>query len=404
MRYQLDSHLDSQLRLKLDEIDIVLANHQSEISSLYSGRAGLAMYFFQRYLTSKDVAHGKIAVKTLESCINVLSEQDFRLSIDDSVGVFWLLSRLNSMRLVHFAPKFIPTLNDVVYNAVSSRLANSNHDFFYGAHGLLLYLLDCNFFRNRNLLPDIIDIYRNTAVVTSSGIHWNISGKGQSAVHGKNERVDLGISHGVSSTVYVLCQLFKRTDGSKEVAELLLSLVDWLLSHKNPDSEMSCFPTYTASESTYSRLAWCYGDLSTALVIMIVAKSLGDNRLRDEGRCIVRKTFKRLSEGDTGILDPSFCHGAFGVAYLYKRCFEIDSTIRKECILQMEFWMHRGLSQVGGRGPCDFSLNRGSAIVDSNFKDHDFGFLMGVAGIGLAIDSVLSGTSVNIWNRFLMLE
>ncbi len=71
----------------------------------------------------------------------------------------------------------------------------------------------------------------------------------------------------------------------------------------------------------FSRLGWCYGDLSLAFMLIHSGRALNNATWTDKGIAIALQTTKRDFE-NSGCDDAPFCHGTTGLIHQYHRLFK----------------------------------------------------------------------------------
>ena len=92
-------------------------------------------------------------------------------------------------------------------------------------------------------------------------------------------------------------------------------LVEWLLAEQLPNHPAARFG-YTAGDySEPSRLAWCYGDLGIAAVLLSAARAADNATWEREAIQIARLAAQRTL-ANSGVQDAGLCHGSAGIAPL----------------------------------------------------------------------------------------
>jgi hypothetical protein len=205
---------------------------------------------------------------------------------------------------------------------------------------------------------------------------------------------NLGVSHGVPGVVALLREIEAAGLSTPLTRELLEGARAWLLEQKLPPEALSVFSYHVAPgvEPRPSRLAWCYGDLG------IAAALLGTDR--KEALELGRKA-AAYPVDQAGIKDAGLCHGAAGVAHLFNRLYQAsgDPVLAEAA----RGWFKRTLDL---RRPQEGIA--GFLAWDADDRDElgwrsDPGFLLGAAGIGLALLSAATGT-VPAWDRVLLVS
>jgi hypothetical protein len=73
-----------------------------------------------------------------------------------------------------------------------------------------------------------------------------------------------------------------------------------------------------AGEQRPTRSAWCYGDPGVAASLYAAAAAVGDEDTRVRALELARLSTRRPVKA-TQATEPSFCHGAIGLAHIYNR-------------------------------------------------------------------------------------
>lgn len=202
--------------------------------------------------------------------------------------------------------------------------------------------------------------------------------------------VNLGVSHGISALLMVLCNA-KRVgitiDGQDETIK---RIADFLLQYKIVENEHIYWGTHVSLTellkgevtNTNTRDAWCYGTPGTAYALLLAGK-VTDNKVYVD-QAIRGMTFavNRLLD----IYSPTFCHGLSGVAYISYRFFEETN---------MSFFNDKALdlveeieSQYDENHPVGFKNIESKG--DEGSYDH-VGLIDGTAGILLTLLAIKSG-------------
>jgi hypothetical protein len=215
-------------------------------------------------------------------------------------------------------------------------------------------------------------------------------------------RYDLGVAHGVPGTIAALAAAVAADAEAALARELLEGSVAWVLSERRPEGwgagepfEGARLPFYLGSwdgGARPSRLAWCYGDAFTALMLVHAADALE----RDDWRAAaldLASGATRRDRGSVGIGGAGLCHGTAGLALVFARLAAAGE--RPELSAAASDWLGDTLELrkpgggVGGFRP----VTPGRQIVS---------FLTGATGIGLAL-LALSDDDPPTWDRLLLL-
>jgi lantibiotic modifying enzyme len=209
---------------------------------------------------------------------------------------------------------------------------------------------------------------------------------------------DLGVAHGVAGVIAFLSAVSAAGLGAAAARELLDGAIAWLLSCKRTGAR-SVFPSHVAPESTPpSRLAWCYGDLGIATVLLGAARRIGDPALEREALEVAQAAARRPVEL-SGVRDAGLCHGAAGVGHLFNRLHQ--ATGDPLLAGAARAWFAWALDdRKPGQGCAGFLAWGANERGEMEGQD-DAGFLTGSAGIGLALLAALYPSEPS-WDRVLL--
>jgi lantibiotic biosynthesis protein len=217
-------------------------------------------------------------------------------------------------------------------------------------------------------------------------------------------RYDLGVAHGVPGTIAILAAAFAAGAEAALAQDLLDGAVPWVLGERRTPGWGAGYTYAGASLPFYiggredefrpSRLGWCYGDASAALMLMHAAEALDREDWRASALDLARHAARR-DPGSAGVVDAGLCHGSAGLALVFARlaAYEDDAELRAAASTwlgqTLEYWKP-------GRGCGGFTVQ----ILKDWVADPSF--LMGAAGIGLAL-LALSDPEPPAWDRLLLL-
>jgi hypothetical protein len=204
---------------------------------------------------------------------------------------------------------------------------------------------------------------------------------------------NLGIAHGVPGVIFLLSELNASNFEPERTRRLLNGAVKWLLSRKRPSERYQRFGAYEyAKEVRPSRLAWCYGDLGIAHVLIHAGHRVGREDWLLAGRHLVDNCLSWPAE-NSGVADAPLCHGAMGVAHCFNRLFQRDGDYRcREAALQ---WSDRAFSFRDGSPAGFFTAKTDRAV--------EFTFLDGVIGVALGLLAALTPIEPR-WDRIMLLS
>lgn len=293
-------------------------------------------------------------------------------------GLGWLFKYLYNNS---FIPKYQLSIFNVLDSLVLERIyqygSDYNLDFIYGNTGNALYLLSrlpSPFIKSG--LEDYIRSAIQTKTVEDDGtIRWIFERK----IDDQNMKVtDISLSHGMSAILIMLNKIREQKIGAEETSILIRLGIQFILSQKNTNNHTSLYPSYCRdieSKLTFSRLAWCYGDLCVANMLNSVIKLDYNESYANELNAILLHTNTRLSEASSLCNETNFCHGFSGVLYiLYKLKYAHNySIISDNSIL---YWTESLLKRLD------------EEICSEANEIKNWGLLQGMSGIALVLLSI----------------
>ncbi len=348
-----------------------------------------------------DKAEQKI-VQLCESIIEELyakaNDSDLTFS-SGLIGYGWLLAFLENEENFEFdAAELHQQIQSIALDFALTEISEwGNLDFFHGGLGSAFYLLERHQKEDQSIaLRQILVALEAKSIKVKQGIYWP---DWNAASEQKKENCNLGVAHGLPSVLYFLSRLVKNDIEKIRAQKLLKESIGFLLQCKNTPDSKSIFPSifsFTEPKGS-SRIGWCYGDLGIALVLYTVAEALQEENLKQEAIDLCLHCTQRISFEETKILDAGLCHGTIGASHLYHRMFL--NTGRVEFQNAANLWKEKTVELSNKTdGLAGFQLwNPGTGWENS------FGFLEGIAGIGLALLAQESGRDPK-WDRMLLIS
>jgi hypothetical protein len=197
--------------------------------------------------------------------------------------------------------------------------------------------------------------------------------------------VNLGLAHGVAGAIAFLAEAAAAGDGRAGTAELAREAVRWL---RRRERDGRC-PRYPMSDPDRAPASgrmldgWCYGDPSTAAVLVRAGNALDEPTWIEAGRALARHAARRTAQDLAELeLGSSLCHGAIGHAHVLNRLWQAtrDDDLRGAACR----WADR-------------------ALADKPPDDAPPGLQLGLAGIALALLAASSEVEPT-WDRALLLS
>jgi lantibiotic biosynthesis protein len=378
-----DETLKNDITKKIHTIFSCLNRRDKSSLSLMSGEAGVLLFQanYSSYIKGHFDSNFIADLENLATRSMSLSNPTF---CSGKNGIDWFFSYLYSNDWLEL------TALDVICNSKENRMQNclkyfenNNYDYLHGALGVtyaliyshnepksfykkLLYELDrlMKLTPNYNAIPEF-DLF-------TFSLNLN--------------KVNLGLAHGLPSILKFLLLCYQKGIFKKKTKEMALKLIEFLLSNFDIN-EKSCFPSaviFNEEFPRFSRLGWCYGDLTIAFILFQASNILKIEALKEISLRILLASTERKDYAETNVVDAGFCHGASGIAYIYYKIWK--HTGEQKFSRACEYWTRKTLElAVFDEKEAGFRKFNGA----SNKFEFDTGLLEGISGIGLVFLELL---------------
>jgi lantibiotic modifying enzyme len=391
---------------KIHEIAGVLKKHlntQPASCTLLSGKIGISLFFIH-YARFTGVADDQdYAFEILPDLIDGNYDIQDRFSYSAGIaGLGWLLEHINSIEFAEVDSKdSLSDFDEYLCEKMCSEIASYHYDFLHGGLGTFYYLI------NRKQEPIIIesllsaiDELRKTSIEDDQKMSWfSYDYKTRLPKIGEH---NLGLAHGNPAILSVLCSAHHKVPALREHVEPIIrkttNFIIWCFKRNLNSNEASYFPYTYGDDHAFvkSRLGWCYGDLGIALSLRSANSVLNDPSIDEIINKILYKSTLRRSASEAQLNDAGLCHGTAGVAHIYNSFYkDIKSPYLKEAA---DYWFAQSQENAKFQdGPAGFkSFRYETGYIDT------YGFLEGIAGIGLAYISYL--TNDFSWDKSLLIS
>jgi len=223
--------------------------------------------------------------------------------------------------------------------------------------------------------------------------------------------IDLGLAHGLASQIVYYSETCTKSKRIPDVGQdLLASSLSTLLSHADlKQKNGSVFPTriHEGIPQYPSRLAWCYGDVGIAMGLLRytqgckglprtgsgVAK-LQSSEIFDFAVEVLVLAAGRRDSLNTRIVDPYFCHGTSGLAYMFYKAWHLSNNDKLKEAAQ--YWTKETIRFLETTHPI------GKVYKTEGVTFGDGSLLNGLSGIGLALLAIERGVLPG-WEKGLLM-
>lgn len=376
----------------IEEIERALADTDSDDPMLASGQPGQALFFSYLDAARQGTDAGDRALDALGRSIDALAERELLPTLYTGIcGIGWSVE--------HLTRRFFATDEDLcgeIDEALEKLLSKPTHQYelIAGLAGYGTYLLERlpNADASR-LLVRVIDLLEEAAAGSwHTRPEWLPSWQREIMPAGCQ---NLGVAHGVPGVLGFLAAARRSGVADPRIPRLAEDIVGWLLERKLPPGAPSVFPAtiIPGRDPEPTRIAWCYGDLGIAVVLLAAARSFGWPE--EEALALARQLARRPVDA----VDSSLCHGSAGNGHLFNRLYQATGDPEmKETALS---WYRLALDQRRpGEGIAGFVTWVGPSPGIGEWAGHP-GMLIGVAGVGLSLLAAVSEVEP-AWDRLLL--
>lgn len=302
------------------------------------------------------------------------------------------------------SPYFEENLDDIAFAALEFQLDIGNLDFLYGATGILHYML--LYTKDKNTRNRAISLYLTHLQKTKLHLEDGITWEDYYFRHREGKvGINLGLAHGVPGILKVLlsihayAELEPQKNGIKKIIQGVVSFLKNVVFEQNEIAYSYFFIPDVEQDvsSVNTRLGWCYGDLSNALILFQAGKVIEDDATIQFANEILQKSCKRTLQSSTKIRDAGLCHGTAGLQHMYQIAYNYTQT--EDLLNTSQHWLQETFEQ------CNPFINERTYKKFNPIEkkyEIDNGFLEGAAGIGLSLITLLTGDSS--WNELLLLN
>ncbi len=316
----------------IDSIAEHLATNISETTNvgLLGGDTGraLALLYYDRYRAETDKfgdLGSQLLVQVIEKLQSGVNSMTFATGLS---GIAWTIQHLQKREFTDLGDSnLLEQLDEILLNHVKSMLdldTPIDLDYLHGAQGPLLYLIDRGI--EYSIIPDYLLALETLAVEDrlSGGWKWPF----RTGVNKDNKTYNLSVSHGIGSIISILGSMYLQNANQPKIPFIIDKALLFLRSTElDPEKYYCTYPsTIPIAEDEpsgllHSRLAWCYGDLGLALVLLKVGKLMNKKELITSAVATLKKAAIRRSEFNTSVKDAGLCHGAAGNALLFHQAY-----------------------------------------------------------------------------------
>jgi|GEM_PF-5734833 len=303
---------------------------------------GYLIFLATAYKYSHDEEYKNKACLLTEKLLEVFPEKELNMSLYEGFdGVAWTIDYLQRCQVLDnddILGDFIPHL----IASIEIDLANNHYDVLYGFIGKLQYFINSGQYNSppiRKLFEGAVESLDKSSFSNEDGIYW--------CEKESIKTINLGYAHGLPNILVFLTRLHTLGFDDPKIVRMINGIITTIISQKNKPLGISVYGSGYSLEhevNSFSRLAWCYGDLGICYAILYSGKMLRNENWIKEALDIKDRIVSRgISESglthfsDYSFFDTAFCHGIAGISYfLYK----INQLIGGNAMLEkrLDYW------------------------------------------------------------------
>lgn len=392
------------MKTKLNQIGLVFLeanlNTIPNGISLFTGFPGIAIFLYHLYEHSQSEEYKVLAEQLLEKAFEAV-ENDVVINTFCSglSGLSWGIDYLNKKGFIEEeAGELFEDIEPLIQSKSFQDLQLGEYDFMHAGTGPAIYFVERE--GSDEYLNKVVDMLGNIAEKGDFGVRWPHD------VHRRLKHIqkvhceyNFGLSHGIPSIISVLCLIHEKGIQQEKCEGLIRGALKFIMSQKLDETYASQYPQgiYEDQEPSGARLAWCYGDLGLGMSFWKAGEILNEQAYKKEAREMFLKAAGRRGAQENAIRDAGMCHGAAGVSHLFYRAwlYTHNFTLKEAADYWLDMALKMDTHENGLAGYC-------AVHMDENIND--YGFLEGIAGIGLVFLTRLSEDENPDWDRMLLIN
>ncbi|MEU8568022.1 lanthionine synthetase C family protein [Streptomyces pathocidini] len=386
---------------------------------LANGRAGTALLFAE--LAHTEPAYADAARASLVECARTLGSAPSRSGLFSGLAGLGLAGRAvagATGREVPIRRQILGALTPAARSfsgLVRGRLTTddaplrmADYDLLYGLTGMGVYFL-AEAPEGSDSLGEVVSALtrlQGTRKVNGRQVPaWCVTSA--PAAEDAQGFLNLGMAHGISGPLAFLSVVLLSGQEYPGLREAVERLAAWLLGRRGTSPEGgTAWPRFlqvdehgrTSPGTPFTQLSWCYGDVSVGNAVRLAGRALG----REDWTSLATRALLTACGGPPPgepLRDAALCHGWSGLLALVLRGAE-DAPGDAGAELVAEHLAERVLEHYDPSTPFGFQADLGTL----NPRQDDPGFLMGAAGIALALHAYgTGGTPRTGWDAALLL-
>jgi hypothetical protein len=371
---------------------------------LASGEAGVALFYAYLDAARRGSDAADRALDAFERSVDVLGKAPLAAALYSGFcGIGWVAEHL-TRELFQEDEDLTAEIDRALAERLSTEAGERSHDLMEGLSGFGTYLIErLPHPGATGLLGRVLDLLAEAAEESEAGLAWYTPPEWlppwiRELTPGGC--YNLGVAHGAAGLIGFLAMAQREGVEDARIPHLADGAIRWLLRQKRPLRDGSVFPAWVipGREPEPTRTAWCTGDLGIAAVLLSAARSFSRPDWESEAVALARRVSARPVEARKTD-EAGLCHGAAGVAHLFNRLYQAtgEPDLKEAAVV----WYRRCLDRERrGEGLAGL-LSWVRIVPGEETWLGEYGFLGGLAGIGLALLAAVSEVEP-AWDRVML--
>lgn len=318
--------------------------------SFIGGNLGLVLYnfYYAKFLDDKDseARAAQLLMEVfdrLDEGKSTLNSYSFSYGLS---GLLLLLDHLVNHKFIEYDEEH-RDLNEQICEWAEENIKKGDCEYLHGAIGALHYFSGVQQLEvDQELIARLLKAIQAVAVYKDEGAYIDVFN--ELVPEYKRGSINLSLSHGLSGIVLVLLNTIESGKGDEDLIIFVRRCLSYLKSQFHEvDFSQRIFCHFDSVQNenirprSNTRLAWCYGDLNQALLFLKAGQILQDTEYTVLGERIGLTALKRRAEDQTFVEHSTFCHGASGIAELFKTFYVM--TGNPSFLEGYEYWIEETL-------------------------------------------------------------
>ncbi|WP_165026973.1 lanthionine synthetase LanC family protein [Dysgonomonas sp. ZJ279] len=369
--------------------ELLMKGNQTTSKGLMGGRAGELLFFLLYYEIVKESGIPQYIISELNRIIvNYDYEKEGYSFAYGLSGIGWTIDIMKKNDIIETGSnEILVDLDQVIFNDSMKDLLSGNYDYLAGGLGAAIYFI------NKDIIPEAYIKHYIEAIDAIKRSNNN-----DSYFIYQSELVNscnFGLSHGIPSIISFLIKAFRKKIEPQLCLYLIKGLAKFMLENLQDVQTNKTYFSYSTERTGPSRLAWCYGDLSSAYILLEASYILKDRNMGTISNNILTHSARRTDLVSNLVLDAGVCHGSAGIAHIFNKLYK--KTNNKQFLDTSLYWYRKTLEMnIHKDGIAGYKFH----LIDTAVPLR--GFLTGISGIGVSIISDFFDSNIS-WDECLLL-